>query len=87
MKHVFVQCSLAAALLAAMAVPLFGNGAKTADRNANRTVENPQHLANSWPTPWPCTGKSCTAVLGETPNLIANSWPTPWPKTPDFVLG
>ena len=80
MKHVLAQCSLAAVLLTAMAVPLVGNGAKAADRlNPGRTVQMPVVIADAFPIPWPCSGKSCPPVVSEMPVVIAEAFPTPWP--------
>ena len=89
MKHVLAQCSLAAVLLTAMAVPLVGNGAKAADRlNPARTVQMPTVIAEAFPTPWPCSGKSCPPVVSEMPVVIAGITPFPWPTGPGgLVLG
>ena len=86
MKQVCVQCSFLAVLLAVMAVPVVGNGAKTADRNAGRAVVvgvvvAPTVVAESGPVPWP---KKPGFV--ETQTVVAESGPVPWPKKPGFVL-
>ena len=81
MKQVCVHYVLAAFLLAVIAVPVVGNVAKTADRSPGRTVQAPIVTANVFPTPWPCTGKSCKSVMGEPRTVIANGFPTPWPCT------
>ena len=93
MKQVCVQSLLAAVLLAVIAVPVAGSGAKAAERrNPDRTAQKPTVTAGITPTPWPCTGKSCASVVTEmplvmdglgagavSPTQIANVFPTPWP--------
>ena len=83
MKQVCVQSLLAAVLLAAIAVPVAGSGAKAAERrNPDRTVQMPTVTAGITPTPWPCTGKGCSGVVGEQPTVTASGLPVPWPKKP-----
>ena len=81
MKQVCVHYVLAAFLLAVIAVPVVGNVAKTADRSPGRAVQAPIVTANVFPTPWPCTGKSCKSVAGEMPTVTADANPVPWPCT------
>ena len=62
MKHVCVELSLVAVLLAAVAVPVAGNGAKASGKAA------PVVVAGGMPVPW-CDGKKCTVVnAGAAPN-------------------
>ena len=90
MKQVCVHYVLAAFLLAVIAVPVVGNVAKTADRSPGRTVQVPIVTADGFPTPWPCTEKSCKSVAGELPTVIADANPVPWPctgKSCKFAVG
>ena len=78
MKHGYVQCFLAAVLLAVIAVPVVDSGARAADRTV---VKAPAVMADAWPTPWPKK-----PAMSAAPTVMADAWPTPWPKKPGFVL-
>ena len=81
MKYVCVKLSIGAVLLAAVAVPVVGNGAKAKNLwKPGVAVQVPQHLASGWPTPWP--KKPTVGVAVEAPQQLASGWPTPWPKKP-----
>ena len=81
-----VRYCWAALLLAAMVVPVAGNGAKSAARsNSRKTTANPAiQVANGFPTPWPKKPGSGEVVL-PTGVQVANGFPTPWPKKPGSV--
>jgi len=81
MKQVCMQCAFAAVLLAVV-VPVVGNRAAVANRNAESALQMPTVVADGFPTPWPKKPS-----VAEVPIVVADGFPTPWPKKPPFVLG
>ena len=81
MQPMRARCLLVAFVLAAIAVPMIGNSAKTADRTSSRTVKMPAVTSRAASVPWSCTGKGCSSVVVEQ-QMIASGFPVPWPKKP-----
>jgi len=73
MKPICTRFTLAALLLATIAVPLVGHTPKTTNL--------PKAVADSLPIPWP----KKPAVAREMPKMMADSLPIPWPKKPGFA--
>ena len=77
-----VRYCLAALLMAAMAIPLVGNSAKSADRlNSGKMTAKPSLVAGGMPVPWPKKPGSVGAVV-TAPAQVAGGMPVPWPKKP-----